>query len=200
MISTGMYAAAPCATAPTNWAARYTPPTSIAMAAAVCRTMAPSPTPSRPIRLKLAPASTTARSTPGWDSDGAAMPCRSAAPPAANEMNDAASPAPSATTPNTAAFAASTSGRPGTAARVARIIPEVYSLVIISTPRTPVSSSPGTTPASALLVRSPAPFLVLVPIRMAMAVAPAAVIASVHQVERRVRSLIHSIRATCRNR
>ncbi len=83
---------------------------------------------------------------------------------------------------------------------MARIIPEVYSLVIITVPRTPVSSRPGTTPASALLVRSPRGFLVLIPIATASAVAPQTVMASVHQVERRLRSLIHSIRATCRNR
>src|SRR5262249_56542358 len=109
-----------------------------------------------------------------------------------NEMNAPASPAPSATTPKTAAFAASTTPRPGTAASVARIIPEVYSLVIVSTPRTPVSSRPGTTPARALLVRSPPPFLVLIPITMAMVVAPQDVIHSVQQGERRMRGLVSS--------
>ena len=128
------------------------------------------------------------------------MSCRSAAPPATNEMNAAASPAASATMPNTAAFAASTSPRRGTAASVARIIPEVYSPVIISTPRTPVSSRPGTTPASALLVRSPPALRVLRPITTAMAVAPQTVMPSVHQVDRRLRSLTHSVRATCRYR
>src|SRR5260370_19790747 len=75
-----------------NWAATYTPTTSTAVAAALCRMMAPRPRPSRPIRQKPAPDSTTARSTPGWLSAGAVMPCRSAAPPAKNEMNDAALP------------------------------------------------------------------------------------------------------------
>jgi len=38
------------------------------------------------------------------------------------------------------------------------------------------------------------------PITTAIAVAPQIVMPSVHQVERRLRSLIHSIRATCRSR
>ncbi len=117
-----------------------------------------------------------------------------------NAMNDAASPRASVTPPNTAALAASTSGRFGTAARVARISPEVNSLLAIITPSTPASSSPGIMPAKALLVKSPDAFLVLSPMTIAMAMAPATVIASVHHVDRRVRSLIHSIAATCRNR
>ena len=115
-------------------------------------------------------------------------------------MNPAASPAASATTPNTAALAASTSGRFGIAASVARIIPEEYSPVITSTPRTPISSRPREMPASALLVRSAAASLVLTPTATAMPIAPATVAVSTHQVERRLRSLIHSIRATCAKR
>jgi hypothetical protein len=128
------------------------------------------------------------------------MPCRRAAPPAKKAMNEAASPRASATAPNTAALAASSSGRFGVAASVARIIPEVYSLVIISTPSTPTSSRPTEMPASALLVRSPDGCLVLSPAATAIATAATAVSASVTQVERRVRSLIHSIRAACRKR
>lgn len=114
--------------------------------------------------------------------------------------NAIASPSASATPPNTAAFAASSTGLRGTAVSVARIIPDEYSLVMASTPRTPVSSSAGTMPASALLVRSPPAWRVLRPTATPMPTAPAAVITSVHQVERRLRSLIHSIRAACRSR
>ena len=78
-------------------------------------------------------------------------------------------------------------------------MPELYSLVIISTPSTPVSSSPADTPASALLVRSSDRLVVLSPTAIPIPTAAAADSASVHQVERRLRSLIHSIRATCRN-
>ncbi len=123
------------------------------------------------------------------------MPCPSVAPPARNEMNAAASPTTSITAPNIAAFAARTSGRRGIAASVTRIMPEVYSLVIDNTPSAPASSRPGTTPASALLVRSLEALMVLIPTAMPMLIVPATVIARVHQVDRRVRSLIHSIRA-----
>ena len=115
-------------------------------------------------------------------------------------MNPAASPTASATTPSTAAFAASTSGRFGIAASVARIIPEEYSPVIMSTPRTPISSRPREIPARALLVRSAAASSVLTPTATAMPTAPATVTASTHQVERRLRTLIHSIRATWEKR
>ncbi len=128
------------------------------------------------------------------------MPCRSAAPPAKNEMNEAASPAARATAPNTAALAASSSPRRGIAVSVARISPDEYSLVMVSTPRTPLSSRAGTIPASALLVRSPPALRVLIPTATPIPIAPAMVMTSVHQVERRLRSLIHSIRAACRNR
>ena len=128
------------------------------------------------------------------------MPCRSEAPPAKNAMNAVASPMASVNAANTVALAVSSSRRSGIVASVARIIPKVYSLVIASTPSTPASSRPGAMPASALLVRSPDAFLVLRPTATPMPVAAAAVIASVHQVERRLRSLIHSIRAACGNR
>ena len=127
------------------------------------------------------------------------MPCRKAALPAKNAMNEAASPNASATAPNTAALAASSSGRRGAAASVDLIIPDEYSLVISSAPRTPLNSRAGRIPASALFVRSSVPLVVFRPTATPMATAPTALRASVNQVERRLRSLIHSIRATCRN-
>ena len=66
--------------------------------------------------------------------------------PAKNAAKAEISPAASATAPSTAAFAASTSGRRGAAANVARIIPEENSVVIVSTPRAPSSNWPGTSP------------------------------------------------------
>jgi hypothetical protein len=50
------------------------------------------------------------------------------------------------TAPSTTAFAASTSGRLGTAAKVARTMPEENSVVIASTPRVPSSNWPSTSP------------------------------------------------------
>jgi hypothetical protein len=114
---------------------------------------------------------------------------------AKNARNDATSPTTRVTAPNTTAFAASTRGRRGTAASVARMVPELYSLVMVSTPSAPTSSRPGTTPASALLIRSPDPSRVFRPTAIAIPMVPAAVRARVHQVERRLRNLIHSIRA-----
>ena len=64
------------------------------------------------------------------------------------------SPAASATAPSTAALAASSSGRRGTAANVARIIPEENSVVITSAPKTPSASWPIASPAKLLLVGS----------------------------------------------
>ena len=69
--------------------------------------------------------------------------------PARNAAKAEISPAARVTAPSTAAFAASTSGRLGAAANVARIIPEENSVVIASTPRTPSSSWPSTSPRKA---------------------------------------------------
>jgi hypothetical protein len=80
------------------------------------------------------------------------------------------------------------------------IIPDEYSLVISSAPRTPLSSRAGMSPASALFVRSSVPLLVFRPTATPMATAPAALIASVHQVERSVRNFMNSMCARCRNR
>jgi hypothetical protein len=84
---------------------------------------------------------------------------------------------------------------------VGRIIPEVYSLVITRTPRTLTSSMPTSAPCRAVLVTLPALtlFLALAPAWPPIPAEAATVIPRVHQVERRLRSLIHSIRATCLN-
>ena len=71
------------------------------------------------------------------------------------------SPAARQTAPKTAALAASTSIRRGIAANVTRTRPEEYSLVMASTPSTPVITWPTRAPASTLLVGSPVTLRVL---------------------------------------
>ena len=79
------------------------------------------------------------------------------------------------------------------------MVPEVYSLVMASTPTTPMSSTPMSMPSSVLLMNMPPLVVLLLPIARAMHADAAAAMARVSQVERRLRSLIHSIRASCRN-
>jgi len=55
-------------------------------------------------------------------------------------MRDAAVITTSVTMANTPALAQSTGTRRGTAARVARIMPELYSLLTTTTPSTPTAS------------------------------------------------------------
>src|SRR6201996_879369 len=174
-------------------------PATTVTAAAVCRMIAPRPSPNRPIRLRLAPVSTIARRTPGWLRAGGVMPWRRVMQPAKKDRNAAASPVISATAPTTAALAARTLRRRGAAANVARMVPEVYSLVMASTPTTPMSSTPMSMPTSVLPTNMPL-LVVLLPIARAMPADAATAMARVSQVERRLRSLIHSIRANCRNR
>src|SRR5215470_3306976 len=120
--------------------------------------------------------------------------------PRTNEANTAISPATRQSVPNTRAFAASTSGRRGTAANVTRISPDEYSLVMASTPSTPVITWPMMTPASTLLVGSLVTLRVLKPVTTPKATVAAIPPMRAHHRERRLRSLIHSIAATFRNR
>src|SRR3984885_5858643 len=177
-----------------------TSPTTTVIAAAVCRMIAPRPSPNRPIRLRLAPVSTIARRTPGWLRAGAVMPWRRVMQPEKKDRNAAASPVISATAPTTAALAARTRSRRGAAANVARLVPEVYSLVMASTPTTPMSSTPMSMPTSVLPTNMPLLVVLLLPVARAMPADAATAMARVSPVERRLRSLIHSIRASCRNR
>ena len=82
------------------------------------------------IRDGYAPPSSTARSTPGWPRVACGAGDRSTSSPTAKAPKANISPATSVTAPTTAALAASTSGRRGTAAKVARIMPEENSVVI----------------------------------------------------------------------
>ena len=74
--------------------------------------------------------------------------------PTANAANAKISPTTSVTAPSTAALAASSSGRRGTAASVARIIPEENSVVTTRAPRTPRASWPIESPAKLISVGS----------------------------------------------
>src|SRR5215472_10466270 len=120
--------------------------------------------------------------------------------PETNDANTAISPATRQSVPNTRAFAASTSGRRGTAANVTRISPDEYSLVMASTPSTPVITWPMMTPASTLLVGSLVTLRVLKPVTTPSATVAAIPPRRTHHTERTLRSLIHSIAATFRNR
>jgi hypothetical protein len=106
----------------------------------------------------------------------------------------------SATAPMTAALAARTLSRRGAAANVALMVPEAYSPVMASTPATPKSSTPMSMPTSVLLTDMPPLVALLPPVARAMPAGAQTARARVSQVERRLRSLIHSMRARCRNR
>jgi hypothetical protein len=85
-------------------------------------------------------------------------------------------------------------------------MPEEYSLVTASTPRTPIASWPMTSPAKLLLVgsneaRSAADIVAQcwwVMTRTDRPIMPAAKTSRVHQVDRTLRSFSHSISATVR--
>src|SRR5262249_56738399 len=114
-------------------------------------------------------------------------------------------PTMNATTPKTPTFAASTRPRCGTAANVARTIPDEYSPVTTATPSAPINNWARTAPPPKALLTicaavatglcdryptpTPTPTLTM----------PSTTHTNSHQVERTLRSLIHSIRATCRN-
>jgi hypothetical protein len=108
------------------------------------------------------------------------------------------------TAPTTAALAASTIGRRGTAAKVARIMPEENSVVIASTPRTPRTSWPSASPVKPSLTgskvaRSAADIAaqwVWLSTRTDSPIMPAAKTSRIHGVDRTLRSFSHSIRAT----
>jgi hypothetical protein len=86
------------------------------------------------------------------------------------------------------------------AANVALMVPEAYSPVMASTPATPKSSTPMSMPTSVLLTDMPPLVALLPPVARAMPAGAQTARAMVSQVERRLRSLIHSMWARCRNR
>src|ERR1700678_186664 len=111
-----------------------------AMAAAGCRSKAPAATLSaaRAARYSLPP--TTARATPGSPSAAwGAWPLMRAWP-TKNATKQVTSPTTKVTPAKTSDLAASTRPRFGTAIRLVRIIPEEYSELMQSTPRTAMAS------------------------------------------------------------
>jgi len=110
------------------------------------------------------------------------------------------------TAANTVALAASSVSRWGTAEMLERIMPEAYSLVMTSTPSTPIASWAMKTPLrlSEIGSNSACSFALIsgywltttADRRIEMPMMPTAVISRVHYVERTVRSLVHSERRT----
>ena len=155
------------------------------------------------IRQGYAPPSSTARSTPGWASVACGAGDLSASSPAAKAPKASTSPATSVMAATTAALAASTVGRRGTAANVALIMPEENSVVIASAPRTPRTSWPRASPVKLSLTgskeaRSAADIVaqwVWLSTRTARPIMPAAKTSRIHDVERTLRSFSHSILA-----
>ncbi len=125
--------------------------------------------------------------------------------PTKNDVNDTASHTTKASVPNTTALAPSTTGRRGTAAKVARMDPDPYSALTVSPPSTPMASCPKSEPGQAdaggveqRACRRPRRGASATPrwrvARMPMP-RPATTVASTHHaVERTVRSFVHSER------
>ena len=101
------------------------------------------------------------------------------------------------------ALAASTRGRLGAAENVARMVPELYSALMASTPSTPMVNCPTKTPIRLVLIGSKPGALAGVQCALVSAVPSAlmpmprtTVTARVHIVDRTVRSLVHSERSS----
>ena len=130
-------------------------PTKVAMAPAVWRMIAPSPMPNKASRARKAPDSTRARRTPGWPS--VAVGARAGEDGLAHEERQEAQDQAERRgrrQPMTSALAPKNTGRRGVAASDERMVPLPYSPVMDSTPRTPMTSEPSASPASAALVGS----------------------------------------------
>src|SRR5580658_9590187 len=128
--------------------------TKVAMVPAVWRMMAAMPSASRPRKVRKRPPPMTARSTSCWDNEAVGVEPDKMAWPRKNDANDTASQKTNATTANTTALAASTTGRRGTAAKLARMLPDPYSALMVSPPKTPMASCPNRRPVRLMLVGS----------------------------------------------
>src|SRR6478672_1549379 len=115
-------------------------PAKVAIPPAVLRTIAPSPSPNKPITVRYSAAPNTARGTPAWVK--AMLMCRPEriACETTNASSTAGVISASVTSAYTTALPQSTGRRRGTAVIDARIIPVEYSAVITSTPSTPMAS------------------------------------------------------------
>src|SRR5262245_60629774 len=107
------------------------------MAPEEARMIAPRPRPRSPRTARYSPQPMSARATPGSLMDDCSASPDSNAWKTKKPAKLPARPTTRAVAANTTVFASRTYDRRGTAARVARIIPVVYSLVMISTPKTP---------------------------------------------------------------
>src|SRR5215468_12249535 len=129
----------------TSWTANSRP-NSAAIPPAVLRSRAPRPRPSSPATARYSALPITARATPGWLS-GTDRCCRARIDwPARKATNAAGRLAATVAAGTSAALPHRTGSRRGTAARVVRISPVAYSLVISSTPSTPAAICASSTP------------------------------------------------------
>src|SRR6516225_8903581 len=112
-------------------------------APAVFRTRAPTPTANRPQTSTYSAATTTDRSTPGWDRDMDTCVLDSSVRPRKYEPKLVANDTTRLTAANTAAFAAYSVPRRGITVSEVRIMPVEYSEVIIRAPSTTMTSWPS---------------------------------------------------------
>ncbi len=164
--------------------------------------IAPIPTPSIAQAARQYPAITTAPGTRGSASDRPGCPPRAiSAWVSQKQPNASTSPTTSAAPPVTAALAASTVHRRGTATKVVRIRPVEYSEVNTSTPSTVTGSAAYSAYPRKLLTRgsSGPPARAVLRVAPTIAVIPrvtTAEISTVNWVERTDRSLVHSKAST----
>jgi hypothetical protein len=145
----------------------------------------------------------TARRAPGLDKVACLTGEVRNAWPRQKLANEVTSAMTRLTAANTRTLAASTIGRRGSAARVARIVPDAYPPLMSRMPRTPSRSAPPryvparltSTGSNAALAAADSVVQCarVTPMAMALDATPMKTVAlSVHIVERTVRSLVHS--------
>src|SRR5215472_3139830 len=182
--------------------------TAAAMPPAVCRMIAPTPTPTTDVTARAKPAASTAPGTPGWERDTPRWLLDKIAWVRKKHARASSTPTVNAAAPVTAALAASTARRRGTAANVVRISPLAYSEVNTSTLKTVTGSTvysakPRKLPASGSIgLRWPeagADAKLCATIAVTPSVTTAAM-SSVQPFERTDRSLVHSKVSTSRAR
>jgi hypothetical protein len=187
---------------PVRTGTMYSRPSTTAIDAPESRRAVARPRLSSAIRARYRTEPAAARSVGPLPSDSTRTPCALVKPlpgrmnrAASTEHSTAAVPAASTTPVTTVALAARAVARRGTAVSVIRIMPLLYSPVIISTARTATAAWPGRIPVRLSLVVSwphePGHFTT----PAARALAPtvsAIVVSSSHPVLGTVRSLVHS--------
>jgi hypothetical protein len=129
-------------------------PANALIAPAPCRTIVALPGAKNPIRQRYGPPPATVRSAPGLESVAWVAGADKSAWPTKRETKATTCATQRATAPKIIVLVASTSGRRGAAASVARIVPEPYSPLITSTPSTPMVSCPKNTPIRLVAVGS----------------------------------------------